>query len=380
VSIEEALDMSQTVPDRERLIQLFLRLAPVNALPLAENAIAQSVGVMLRDAGVRVVEDNAASGLGGTSGNLLCFPPDFQPDRPSVMLTAHLDTVLPTLNLKPIVTAERISSDGTTILGGDNRLGVSILAHLLLRLAEAPFPHRNFFVAFTVAEEIGLRGATAIDLTPYKVQSVFVFDCSRRPGVYIKECVGLSLFSARYVGKASHAGVAPQEGINAIALASAGISKLKMGRVDEDTTVNIGRISGGEASNIVPDNVEVDGEVRSFHKSRLQDELKHIERTLSEPAAGGGKLLFETKSDFEPYAHAGDAPIVLDVEKAMKRAGLSPQPIRYTGGSDANVYNARGIPAVNLGIGAQKPHSFEEFILIEDLVKSAELAFSLVGP
>jgi tripeptide aminopeptidase len=371
--------MSLPIPDRERLIQLFTKFAAIDGVALAERTIAQSVTVLLRAAGIRVVEDDAAIKLGGTAGNLLCFPPDFHPDHPAVMLTAHLDTVLPTLNLKPIVTAEKISSDGTTILGGDNRLGVSILAYLLQALSEIHLHQKNFFVAFTVAEEVGLRGATAIDLTPYNVQSAFVFDCSRRPGVYIKECVGLALFNARFLGKAAHAGVAPEEGINAIGLAGAGISRLEMGRIDEDTTVNIGRIFGGEASNVVPDKVEIQGEVRSYRRSRIQDQLSHIERTLSEPAAGGGKLLFEAKVDFEPYAHADNSPIVLEVENALRRAGLSPQPIRYTGGSDANVYNARGIPAINLGIGAQKPHSFEEFILLEDLVKSAQIAFSLVA-
>jgi tripeptide aminopeptidase len=372
--------MSLPIPDRERLIQLFTQLAMIDGVSLAEGDISRAVSSRLRQGGLRVVEDDAGARLRGTAGNLLCFPPDFHPERPAIMLTAHLDTVLPTTNLKPIVTAERISSDGTTILGGDNRLGVSILTSLLLTLTEIHFPHRNFFVAFTVAEEIGLRGATAIDLTPYSVQSAFVFDCSRRPGVYIKECVGLALFNARFIGKAAHAGVAPEEGINAISLASAGISKLKMGRVDEETTVNIGRIFGGEASNVIPDHVEIQGEVRSFRKSRIQDQLRYIERTLSEPAVGGGKLVFETKIDFESYAHSKDAPIVLEVETALKRVGLSPRPIRYTGGSDANVYNAGGIPAINLGIGAQKPHSLEEFILLEDLVKSAEIALSLVAP
>ena len=370
--------MSQPVQDRKRLIQLFTQFAAIDGVSLAEREIAQSVIGLLQAAGIRVVEDDAARRIGGTVGNLLCFPPDFRPGRPAVMLTAHLDTVLPTKKLKPIVSEERISSDGSTILGGDNRLGVTILISLLLATTEGQRSYKNYFVAFTVAEEIGLRGATAMNLTPYNVRSAFVFDCSKRPGIYIKECVGLALFNARFVGKAAHAGVAPEEGINAIGLAGAGISKLRMGRVDEDTTVNIGRISGGEASNVVPDKVEIRGEVRSFRMSRIRGELRHIERTLSEAALGGGKLLFETKDDFEPYAHADTTPIVLEVERALKRVSLSPQPIRYTGGSDANVYNARGIPAINLGIGAQKPHSFQEFILIEDLVKSAEIAFSLV--
>lgn len=363
---------------RERLIDLFTRFVTIDGIPLAERQIADEVTAVLHAAGVRVLEDKSGTKLGGTAGNLLCFPPSYDQSQPAVMLTAHLDTVLPTARLKPVVSQEKITSDGTTILGADNRLGLSILTYLLLAAAERTLPRKNFFVAFTIAEEIGLLGASDIDLSPYNVQSVFVFDCSKRPGVYIKDCVGLSFFNAQFIGKAAHAGVAPEEGINAIALASAGIAKLQLGRIDQDLTVNIGKISGGEATNVVPDRVDIHGEVRSFSPARIQEQLQLIERTLSQSLDREGKLIFERKVDFEPYVHSQDAPIIREVERALNYVGLSPQPIRYTGGSDANIYNAKGLPAVNLGIGAQKPHTFEEFVLIEDLLKSAEIAFALI--
>jgi tripeptide aminopeptidase len=370
--------MSYPPIERERLINLFTRFATIDGLSLRERQIADEVSAVLRGAGIRVLEDSAGTRLNGTAGNLLCFSPGFNSNQPAIMLTAHLDTVLPTAKLKPAREEVRITSDGTTILGADNRVGVSVLAYLLLAVTEGKLPTKNFFVAFTIAEEVGLLGASTIDLSPYGVQSIFVFDCSRRPGVYIRECVGLSLFNARFVGKAAHAGVAPEEGVNAIALAGAGIAKLELGRIDQDMTVNIGKISGGEATNVVPDKVDIEGEVRSFSPKRIQEQLGLIERTLSQAVIGRGKLVFETKVDFPPYVHSHDSPIIRDVESALKAVGLQPQPIRYTGGSDANEYNAKGIPAVNLGIGAQKPHTFEEFVLIEDLVKSAEIAFMLL--
>jgi len=350
----------------------------MDGVSLAERPVADEVSAILRAAGVRVIEDGTGRTVGGTAGNLLCFPSAFDPAKPSVVLTAHLDTVLPTTHLTARVHSDRITSDGTTILGADNRLGLSALCYALLTIEEHHLAHRNCFVVFTIAEETGLVGAEHIDLSPYHVQSAFVFDCSRRPGVYIKECVGLALFKAHITGKAAHAGVAPDEGINAIAMASAGIAGLQLGRIDDDLTVNIGKISGGSAINVVPDNVEIEGEVRSFSPARIREQLDLIERSLSQSLYPGGELLFESREDFAPYFHANDSATIVDLENALKRVELTPQPIRYTGGSDANRYNAKGIPAVNLGIGAQKPHSYEEFVLLEDLVSTVEIALALV--
>jgi tripeptide aminopeptidase len=294
------------------------------------------------------------------------------------MLEAHLDTVQPTGSLQVIVKEDRVCSDGTTILGADNRMGLSILIDLLLHSNEMEGPKKNFFVALTVGEETGLYGAAALDLSRHKVSAAFVFDCSKRPGIYIRESVGLYDFTAQFVGKAAHAGVAPEEGVSAIALAASAISKIRLGRLDPETTANIGRIYGGDATNVVPERVTVEGEVRSFSPERIREVLRTIEQTFHASVDGSGRLVFSAYSDFEPYVHKPDTPAVVELEDAMRRAGLTPQPIRYMGGSDANKYNAKGIPAVNIGIGAQKPHSVEEFFLLEDLFKSSEIADELV--
>ena len=357
---------------------LFLRLAPVPGVSLRERSIADTVTALLRGAGITVIEDAAGKALGGDTGNLVCLPPQFDPAQPAMMLTAHLDTVESTQDLKPVVHADRITSGGDTILGGDCRLGMAVLCDLLLQSAHGAAPLKNFFVLFTVAEEIGLLGAKKFDASQYTISCAYVFDSSRRPGIYIKECVGLHLFTATFHGKAAHAGVAPEEGINAITLAAAAISKIPLGRIDNDMTVNIGSIHGGQATNVVPDTVTIEGEVRSFSPERIRDHMGSIERWMREGMNGIGTLSFETHVDFEPYVLTDNMPFLLDLEQAMKKSGLTPQPIRYSGGSDANAYNAKGISAVDLGTGAQKPHTKEEFLLLEDILSSATIAHALV--
>lgn len=362
----------------QRLVNLFVNLAKVNGVSLSERNIADYVKSLLSRAGIRVVEDGAGARFGGDTGNLLCFPPGYREGQPAIMLTAHLDTVKPTTNLKPIVDATSIRTDGSTILGADNRLGVAVLVQLLSDAAQNGRTTKNFFVTFTFGEEIGLFGATSVDLSSTRPSCAYVFDCSKRPGVYIRDAVGLYAFEAQFIGKSAHSGVSPEQGVSAIQMASVAIAGLKLGRIDADTTANIGKIAGGEAINAIPEKVTIEGEVRSFTQHRIQEQLDTIEQHLRSSVNGTGKLLFKSKPDFEPYVLAPDAPMIQNLERAMMSVGLQPQPIRYTGGSDANKYNAKGIPAVNIGIGAQKPHSYDEFVLIEDLVKSYELAAALV--
>ena len=362
----------------QELLSLFLRLAPIEGVSHSERLIADEVVSILRSRGITVVEDDAAAKVRGNTGNLLCFPPGFDSDAPAILLEAHLDTVQSTVNLKPIVRADRVTSDGSTILGADNRMGVSLLVDLLLSTRNITSSLTNFFVAFTVCEESGLYGAQALDLTSRHVSAAFVFDCSKRPGTYIRESVGLHGFTASFIGKAAHAGVAPEEGISAVALSSAAISKIRLGRLDQDTTCNIGKIKGGDTVNVVPERVTIEGEVRSFYPERITQVLGEMKAAFESAVASAGRLEFMTSAEFEPYVHAADSEVLVRLERALRDAGLEPNPIRYMGGSDANAYNARGIPAVNIGIGAQKPHSVDEFFLMEDLISASRIVRALI--
>ncbi len=370
--------MNLTSTASKELIDLFLSLATIDGISLHERNIADHVKTLLQKNNIKVIEDGTGAKINGNTGNLICFPPHYDASKPAIALCAHLDTVTPTKDLKPIVTDERISSDGTTILGGDNREGLSILLSVMMNLQSITSPVKNFICVFTVGEELGMYGANHVDLSPYNVTEAYVFDCSKRPGIYIKDCAGCMIFTAKFHGKSAHAGVAPEQGINAIALSSKAISSVRFGRIDEETTSNIGRITGGGATNVVPNEVVIDGEVRSFTKEKIEHQFNIIKEGFQQSLNGIGTYSITSEMDFHPYVLDANTSIVKTVEKAISAAGLRPEGIRYTGGSDANSYNAKGIPSVNIGIGAQKPHAFEEFILIEDLIISKEIAIALI--
>ncbi len=364
--------------DKKELIDLFVHLAAINSPSLNERAIADEVKRQFSLLGFTVIEDDTAKKIHGSAGNLICLPSTFDASKPSIALCAHLDTVQPTEKLVANVTEDRITSDGTTILGGDDRLGVAVLTYLSKKIKDAAAPVKNFICVFTVGEEVGMYGANHVELQPYNVTAAYIFDCSKRPGIYIKDGAGCLVFTATVKGKSAHAGVAPEEGINAITLAANAMAQVGFGRIDPETTSNIGKISGGGPTNVVPDEVIIEGEVRSFTLERINAEYQLIRNSFERSVVNGGSVQFKSDIDFHPYIHAENSAIVLTMEKALRTAGLTPKGIRYTGGSDANSYNGRGIPAINIGTGAQKPHSFEEFILIEDLIKSTEIAIALI--
>jgi tripeptide aminopeptidase len=359
------------------LVDLFLDAVKVDAQSLHEKPMADFVRSRLASYPVRVTEDAAASAIGGDSGNLICVPKFFDPSRPATALIAHLDTPRSTAAVRPQVSGGRITSDGTTALGVDNRAGVSILLNWLFENSAAESA-RNSVVAFTVAEELGMYGAMRLDLSPFNVTKAYVFDCSKRPGTFIRSAVGSSLFTAAFVGRSSHAGVSPEKGINAIQLASHALSKVQVGRLSPTMTSNFGIISGGEATNVVPARVTVEGEVREFDQRLINEYLRTVESRLrASVESQGGTLEFSSQVDFPPFILDEQSEVYRHFVEVVRDAGLQPNAIEYLGGSDANVLNARGLPTVNLGIGAQNPHGNDEFILIEDLEKSYEIALGL---
>ena len=327
---------------------------------------------------MRVIEDETASHINGECGNLVCVPDSFNPTKPAVALLAHMDTPRPTTDVRPHITDTQISSDGTTALGVDNRAGSSILIHVLREHLQAHLPG-NFIVVFTVAEEIGLFGAKHVDLNPYNIKMCFVFDCSKRPGTFIQAAVGCSLYNATFIGRSSHAAVAPEKGINAIQVAAKAIAGIPMGRLSPTMTSNIGMIVGGTATNVVPDRCTINGEVREFESKLIADHMVMLEKNFSTIAAQHGAAVeFQIIDDFAPFRLKPDSDVFRTTADVLKTLRLTPNPIDYLGGSDANMLNAKGIPAVNLGIGAQNPHANEEFILLEDLFKSAEIAREII--
>jgi tripeptide aminopeptidase len=356
------------------LIGLFLKVASINALSGNEKPLADFIKSYLSQFGYTLEEDDAAQFTKSNTGNLICRVGN----GGDFALTAHMDTARPTINLKPVVLDDKIISSGDTVLGVDNRVGVSVLLLTLERIAKEKISVKDFTVAFTTCEETTLFGSKYLGLKG-NIRYGFIFDSAYRPGNFINSACGSLGFKINVVGKASHSGLAPERGINSLLIASRVLNKLPLGRIDGESTMNIGLLKSGSAVNVIPEITEMEGEIRSFDVQKVE---QFYERTLNaftdEAVPFGGKINSESFWDFKPFTVPASSFVYQESFSVLQKVGLKPEPRNSLGGSDANSLNERGIQAINLGIGAQNPHSNDEFILIEDLVKSAEIALELV--
>ena len=357
-----------------RLIDIFLQAASINALSQNEKSVADFIKSFLIDTSYKISEDDSKSFSGSNTGNIIIRVGD----GGNFVLLSHMDTARPTLKMRPVFQDGKITSAGDTVLGVDNRLGIAVLLYTLEQIHKEKIPVKDFTVAFTTCEETTLLGSKNLKLATH-VNRGFIFDSSFRPGNFINSACGSKGFKIKITGRASHSGIAPENGVNAIVAAANALFRIKQGRIDNDTTVNIGKINGGSAVNVVPEEVCLEGEVRSFDTSRVTGLIDEIKNIFDDEA---GKLNasadFESYWDFKPYTVEAANPVYEEITKVLKKTGLTPEPKISLGGSDANSLNELGISAVNLGIGAQNPHSNDEFVLIEDLTKSAEIAMELV--
>ena len=356
------------------LINLFLSTAKINALSGDEKPLADYIRNFLTLYDYSVIEDNSRLFTNSNTGNLICRIGD----GGDFILTAHMDTARPTTNLNPIVLDDKILSSGNTILGVDNRVGVSVLLFILQKIALEKIPVKNFTVAFTTCEETTLMGSKNLDVNG-KIKYGFVFDSGFRPGNFIHSACGALGFNLKVIGRASHSGIAPEKGINSVLIASKAVSQLPLGRIDEETTMNIGTLKGGSAVNVIPEITELDGEIRSFDVKKVEIFFKQtLEIFHQETEKAGGEIAVNSYWDFKPFTVPENAYAYQETNRVLKKVGLNPVPKISLGGSDANSLNERGIQSINLGIGAQNPHSNDEFIFIEDLVKTSEIALELI--
>jgi len=357
-----------------RLIDIFIQVASINALSQNEKPVADFIRSFLADGQFSVIEDNSAVSSGSNTGNIICR----MGNGGDFVLLSHMDTARPTVKMRPVFQNGKITSAGDTVLGVDNRLGIAVLLYTMERISKEKIVTKDFTVAFTTCEETTLKGSKNLQLGT-QISRGFVFDSSFRPGSFINSACGSKGFKIRIIGRASHSGIAPESGINAIAIAAGALQKIKQGRIDEETTINFGKISGGSAVNVVPEEVILEGEVRSFKNNKVLELVNHIKEIFKGEAEKiNGGLEFNAVWDFKPFTVNDGDPVFKEISKVLHNINLKPEPKISLGGSDANSLNELGIPSVNLGIGAQNPHSNDEFVLIEDMYKSAEIALELV--
>lgn len=360
--------------ETSRLIDLFLQTAKINALSGSEKPLADFIKSFLTKYNYSVTEDDSWHYSKSNTGNLICKIGD----GGNFLLSSHMDTARPTESVKPLIDDEKITSSGDTVLGVDNRVGVTVLLYLLEKIAKEKIPVKDFTVVFTTCEETTLFGSKNLGVNGI-IKKGFVFDSGYRPGNFIHSACGALGFKIRIIGKASHSGIAPEKGINALLVSAKSVSKLPLGRIDEETTMNIGLIKSGSAVNVIPEFAELEGEVRSFDLNKAENYFNSLVNTFKEESeSAGAKFELTYNWDFLPFTVPEDSEVYKETISALTKVGLTPTPKISLGGSDANSLNGKGIQSVNLGIGAQNPHSNDEFIFIEDLVKTAEIALELV--
>ena len=363
--------------DLEELRDLFVRLARVRSPSRAEREVADLVTSFLRDVGLGVEEDDSAAVTGCACGNLIVRVPGRGEGTP-IALCAHLDTV--PLDRAPTVVVEGgvVRSDGQTILGADDKAAVAALLLVVRDLAREA-PTADLEVVFTPGEEIGLQGAKALGPDALRASTVFVLDSEGAPGTVITSAPTLKAVNAEFRGVAAHAGIEPESGRSAVLAAARAVSGMRLGRLDEETTANVGIIEGGSAVNVVPGRCLVRGEVRGRDEARLAAQLEQVLEAIALAAAETGvDVEVDVHEDFRGYRHDPEALALRIAAAAIAEVGLEARLIGGGGGSDSNVFNARGLPAVTLGVGFEHVHSPREQITLADLERVYHLAHALV--
>lgn len=363
------------------LVDLFLELCSLPSPSGSERAVADRVAAYLSRLGLAWDEDDAAAGLDGDTGNIYCriSPTDGTGGTP-IFLCAHTDTVPPEAAIEPVVDEGGVVRNAAgTILGSDNKAAVAVMLEAVRRILEEGRAHAGIELLFTPQEEVSLRGADAFDHTRFAATTGYVYDQGAAIGEIVLGSPHARILDFRFHGRAAHAGMHPEDGRSAIAAASRAIADFRLGRVDEETSANVGVISGGTARNVVPEWCAFTAEVRSH------DESKAIElaREMLESAAFAASLVdceveSEVRPSFPGYRfRESDASVRLAAE-ALERAGYTPSYALSGGGADANVFNARGLQCVNLANGMMQIHTPDEHIAVADLEGMVEVTLALV--
>jgi len=349
----------------------FARLCEIASPTGEEAAVAAAVKAEIESFGIDVFEDDAAGPTGAGSGNLLFR---IEGEKPGyVLFCAHLDTVPHSGPISVVIEDGVYRSGGDTILGADNKAAVAVMMELTNRYREKR-PPIGIEVLFTVAEEQGLLGAVAFDKSLLKARIGFVFDHATDIGEVITSAPSLHKINAEFKGVEAHAGLVPEAGRSAIAAAATAISEMKLGRVDEETTANIGRVEGGSSGNVIPGSCRVSGEARSTDPDRVIEVIAAMSDSMISAASEMGcEVDIVTEEVFRGYRIANDSPALAVAEAALRARGHEPKHVPTGGGSDAHVFILAGIDALLLANGTYDNHTNDESVPQANLVEMLEI-------
>jgi tripeptide aminopeptidase len=353
--------------NRERLVGTFIDLININSPSFDEGRIGDYLETRLKKLGFKVTRQKY-----DRSFNIIAFKRGIRKNALPLMLSGHMDTIEPTEGIRYALKGNIIRSTGETVLGADDKSALAQILEALDVLNERNIPHGDIEVVITSAEEKGLFGAKNLDVGKIRSRHALVLDSGGEVGKIVIAAPSHVTYEMRIVGKPAHAGIEPEKGISAIKVAAEIIAKVPDGRISEETTANIGIIKGGTATNVVPKEAFINGEVRSHNPSMM----KIVRNSIFETAKGiarkrKAKVQIREQKEYQSFRINKQEPFLVFMDAVLKRCGIRPEHIVTGGGSDANIFNRHGILSLNLSTGMQKVHSYEEFIHIDDLFQGS---------
>lgn len=351
----------------ERLLATFLDLVRIDSPTGDEAGVATYVAHALDAAGMDVRFDDSPGATGSNVGNIIATLPGTVPGR-VLVLSAHMDTVEPGRGVEPVVIDGVVRSVGETILGADDKAGIAAIIESVRRLHESGAPHAEVRALITVGEEQGLLGAKHLPPDAAAGDVCLVLDADGEPGGIVTAAPTHYTFTATFLGRSAHAGVEPEKGVSAIVMASRAISGMELGRLDAETTANIGSIGGGRATNVVAETTMITGECRSLDPVRAVAARDAMDLSMHRAASeAGGSAAITWHKEYDGFRFPDDDPSLLFVIGCCREAGLTPRTFATGGGSDGNVFAAHGTPTFVLSSGMRDVHSTGEWIAVADL-------------
>jgi tripeptide aminopeptidase len=365
----------------KRLVDNFIKLVKIDSESFDEKNVSIELKNQLEKLGGKIKMDNAGEKIGGNCGNMFVkFDGDLKADM--ILLTSHMDTVKPGKGINPIIDGDIIKTDGKTVLGSDDKSGIAAIIEAITSIKETKTPHRSFEVVLTVAEEQGVMGTKHIDASLIESKMGFALD-DHEVGGFTISAPAKSSVNVVINGLESHAGVEPENGISSIVCAAKAISRMKLGRIDDSTTANIGTFIAQFATNVVPNKVEIKSEARSLYMDRLHKQIDHMKQCYLDAAKEmtievegqkkEAKVDFDIDQSYESFIVSEKDKIYQLAKKATEKFGLKPSFKPGLGGSDANHFNRHGIKVIMMGTGMDKVHTKSEHIKISELSKCADL-------
>lgn len=353
--------------NKKRLICTFMDLININSPSFEEGRIGDHLEDAFRGLGFRVTRQSY-----DRSFNIIAFKKGSLKKAAPLLLSAHMDTIEPTEGIRYAIKGNVIRSVGETVLGADDKSAIAQILEAMTVMKKQDIPHGDIEVVLTSAEEKGLFGAKGLDFRKIKSRFALVLDSGGPVGRIVVSAPTQISYEMRVVGRPAHAGIEPERGINAIRVAAEIIAAVPDGRIDSVTTANIGLIRGGTATNVVPKEVLIHGEVRSHDSGALRtvknaifDSAKNIAKKRS------AKVHIKAREEYRTFRISEKEPFLAFMDSIFLKSGIEPEHTATGGGSDANIFNQHGIVTLNLSTGMQKVHSHDEFIHIDDLLNGS---------